>query len=34
MIYGLLALGSLVLLFICITVDIVGLCLQHAPWRQ
>jgi|GEM_PF-3289011 hypothetical protein len=34
MIYGLLALGSLALLFVCIAIDIVGLCLGQRPWRR
>jgi len=34
MIYGVLALVSLVLLFVAIAADIVGLCLERAPWRK
>lgn len=34
MIYGLLALGALCLLFVCIAIDVVGLCLGWPRWRR
>jgi len=34
MIYGVLAIVSLLLLFSAIAWDIIGLCLGRAPWRR